>query len=59
MENLKEFKTDKSDIDPGFEGRKDVRVMLANNSEQLRLISLSQTAFEEAAMWGVKAATFK
>lgn len=26
--------------------------------EKLRLISLSQTAYEEAAMWGVKAATF-
>lgn len=26
--------------------------------EQLRLISLAQTAYEEAAMWAVKAATF-
>lgn len=26
-------------------------------SERLRLISLSQTSYEEAAMWGVKAAT--
>jgi len=26
--------------------------------ERLRLISLAQTAYEEAAMWAVKAATF-
>lgn len=26
--------------------------------EQLRVISLAQTAYEEAAMWAVKAATF-
>jgi hypothetical protein len=26
-------------------------------SEQLRLVSLAQTAYEEAAMWAVKAAT--
>lgn len=26
--------------------------------EKLRLISLAQTAYEEAAMWAVKAATF-
>lgn len=26
--------------------------------EKLRLIALAQTAFEEAAMWAVKAATF-
>ena len=26
--------------------------------EKLRLIALAQTAYEEAAMWGVKAATF-
>lgn len=27
-------------------------------SEKIRLISLAQTAYEEAAMWAVKAATF-
>jgi hypothetical protein len=27
------------------------------NSEKIRLISLAQTAYEEAAMWAVKAAT--
>jgi hypothetical protein len=26
--------------------------------EKLRLIALAQTAYEEAAMWAVKAATF-
>ena len=26
--------------------------------EKLRLIALAQTAYEEGAMWGVKAATF-
>lgn len=29
----------------------------AKNGEKLRLISLAQTAYEEAAMWAVKAAT--
>lgn len=29
------------------------------NPEKLRLISLAQTAYEEAAMWAVKAATFE
>lgn len=28
------------------------------SGEKLRLISLAQTAYEEAAMWAVKAATF-
>lgn len=28
-----------------------------NSGEKLRLIALAQTAYEEAAMWGVKAAT--
>ncbi len=28
------------------------------NGEQIRLFALAQTAFEEGAMWGVKAATF-
>jgi hypothetical protein len=28
-----------------------------HNGETLRLISLAQTAFEDAAMWGVKAVT--
>ncbi len=28
------------------------------NGEKVRLISLAQTAYEEAAMWAVKAATF-
>lgn len=28
------------------------------NGEKARLISLAQTAYEEAAMWAVKAATF-
>lgn len=32
---------------------------LKNDGEQLRLISLAQTAYEEAAMWAVKAATYK
>lgn len=31
----------------------------AVNPEKLRLISLAQTAYEEAAMWAVKAATFE
>lgn len=30
----------------------------STKSEQARLISLAQTAYEEAAMWAVKAATF-
>ena len=29
-----------------------------NVAEHMRLISLAQTAYEEAAMWAVKAATF-
>jgi hypothetical protein len=29
-----------------------------SESEKLRLIALAQTAYEEAAMWAVKAATF-
>jgi len=29
----------------------------STNPEKLRLISLAQTAYEEAAMWAVKAAT--
>lgn len=29
----------------------------AQNSEQIRLCALAQTAYEEAAMWAVKAAT--
>ena len=29
----------------------------SQSSEKLRLISLAQTAYEEAAMWAVKAAT--
>lgn len=28
-----------------------------NNSERFRLIELAQTAYEQAAMWAVKAAT--
>lgn len=28
-----------------------------NSGEKLRLVSLAQTAYEEAAMWAVKAAT--
>lgn len=35
------------------------RKVLKNHPEQLRLISLAQTAYEEAAMWAVKAATYK
>ena len=31
---------------------------VSNDPEQLRLIALAQTAYEEAAMWAVKAATF-
>lgn len=29
------------------------------DSEKMRLIALAQTAYEEAAMWAVKAATFE
>jgi len=29
------------------------------NNEQARLIALAQTAYEEAAMWAVKAATYE
>ena len=31
----------------------------SSEPEKIRLISLAQTAYEEAAMWAVKAATFK
>ena len=34
------------------------KFMVSNDPEQLRLIALAQTAYEEAAMWAVKAATF-
>lgn len=29
-----------------------------SNNEKIRLISLAQTSFEEAVMWGVKAMTY-
>lgn len=34
-------------------------VMREVSGEKLRLISLAQTAYEEAAMWAVKAVTYK
>lgn len=42
-------------IDKLEEGRKEAAA--AGDQERLRLISLAQTAYEEAAMWAVKAVT--
>lgn len=36
-----------------------MKQVLSNDPEQLRLIALAQTAYEEACMWAVKAITFK
>lgn len=40
-------------------GNGNARYKVINDPEQLRLIELAQTAYEEAAMWAVKAATFQ
>lgn len=58
-ENLKTF-TSVPERSFKFVGDKvPIKQVLTNNPEQLRLISLAQSAYEEAAMWAVKAVTYK
>jgi hypothetical protein len=54
VDKIKRYSADLIDI---CEDLKSLVASDKNPSEQLRLVALAQTAYEEAAMWAVKAAT--
>lgn len=52
------FKVETAKLIDSLENVKDnITPVTVSKSEKIRLIALAQTAYEEAAMWAVKAAT--